>query len=530
MNERVRKIEADDEEFLRDESRRVGTAESISFPRTEAEVCEILSAMYEAGTTVTVQGARTGIAGGASPDGGHIMNVSRMESVLGLRADPDSDNFFLRVQPGVLLQTVKEGLAAREFETEGWSEESLAALEVLKSRGLHFFAPDLTEITASIGGLVACNGSGARTFHYGATRESIQSLRVVLADGRVLTMERGCPKAEGRHFEIRAEGEPVVGDLPDYAMPDVKNAAGFFAADDMDMMDLFIGCEGTLGVVTEAELVIQPEPATVWAMAAFFPDEAGALRFVRGVRGEAIEGFDGEIERKPVAIEFFNHDALDLLRGQKETNPAFAEIPDMEEGWHTAVFVEYHGDDEDVVGEAMMTASEIMVACGGDEDATWLADDLRERERLRFFRHATPEAVNLLIDNRRQKEPKLTKLGTDMAVPDEHLEAVFEMYNTSLAESGLDSVIFGHIGNNHVHVNILPNTLAEYDRGKALYLEWADKIIAMGGTVSAEHGVGKLKVAFLKRMYGEEGIAAMRRVKEAFDPKRILGKGNLFEA
>ena len=139
-----------------------------------------------------------------------------------------------------------------------------------------------------------------------------------------------------------------------------------------------------------------------------------------------------------------------------------------------------------------------------------------------------PEAVNLLIDERKRSNAELTKLGTDMSVPDEHLEAVIAMYNAGLRENGLESVIFGHIGNNHVHVNILPNSIEEYDRGKSLYLTWARQIVELGGSVSAEHGIGKIKVAFLKLMYGEEGIAQMRALKRLFDPEMALNVGNLF--
>ncbi|MEI6565024.1 MAG: FAD-linked oxidase C-terminal domain-containing protein, partial [bacterium] len=95
-------------------------------------------------------------------------------------------------------------------------------------------------------------------------------------------------------------------------------------------------------------------------------------------------------------------------------------------------------------------------------------------------------------------------------------------------EAGLEYVVFGHIGNNHLHVNILPRSLREYSLGKDLYLQWARTIIAWGGTVSAEHGVGKFKVALLREMYGAEGIRQMRAVKRSLDPAGILNPGNLF--
>ncbi len=171
----------------------------------------------------------------------------------------------------------------------------------------------------------------------------------------------------------------------------------------------------------------------------------------------------------------------------------------------------------------------MIVALGGNEDDTWCATTPRELEPLKAFRHAPPEAVNHLIGERKRRIPELTKLGTDMSVPDSELEAVMAMYREGLRQAGLQSVIFGHIGNNHVHVNILPETLEDYARGKALYLDWAEQVVARGGAISAEHGIGKLKIPFLRLMYGEEGIAQMRALKRVFDPDMLLNPGTLFD-
>jgi D-lactate dehydrogenase (cytochrome) len=102
------------------------------------------------------------------------------------------------------------------------------------------------------------------------------------------------------------------------------------------------------------------------------------------------------------------------------------------------------------------------------------------------------------------------------------------MYNAELREAGLESVIFGHIGNNHLHVNILPHTLEEYDRGRELYLSWARRVVEVGGSVSAEHGIGKIKAPFLVMMYGDEAVGEMRDLRRIFDPEGILNPGNLF--
>ncbi|MFH0952834.1 MAG: FAD-binding oxidoreductase [Verrucomicrobiota bacterium] len=514
---------------LRDESRRAGRADTVSFPRSEDDVRRALAECAARNLRITVQGARTGITGGAVPDGGHILNLSRMKAVTAFRRDPEADRFLVTVQPGVLLADLNRGLETFEFDATGWSEASRQAWSDFRSGKPYFFPPDPTETTASLGGMISCNASGACSLHYGPTRKYVAGLRVVLADGSAVSLRRGQPTARGRAFSLAAGGgRRIEGRLPSYALPSVKNAAGYFAADDMDLVDLFIGSEGTLGVVAEAELLLVPAPALRWGVTAFFPAERDAVSFVRRIRGD--QGVPGPApEARPAAIEFFDCHVLDLLRGKRGAYAVLADTPEVPPGSHTAVYAEYHEDEEDALMDAMEVLSEIIVACRGDEAATWTATDAREMKRLHDFRHAVPEVVNLVIDERRKQFPDLTKLGTDMAVPDAELENVMALYHRALDASGLEYVLFGHIGDNHVHVNILPRSHDEYELGRKLYLDWAREVIRMGGTVSAEHGIGKLKVALLKEMYGEKGIVEMKDVKRLFDPEFRLNRGNLFE-
>ena len=481
MTIEIKRFTTEFDEYLRDESRRCGRADGIVFAKSEADVQAALRVAAEKSWPITVQGARTGISAGAVPEGGLLLNLSRMKRV-GEVADKR-----IIVQPGALLTEIQEAVKAQNL----------------------FFPPDPTETSASIGGMLACNASGAQSFHYGSTRNWVHALRVVLADGDVLHIKRGM-KADGLSFKLRTEsGREISGELPSLNMPNVKSAAGYFIQPDMDLVDLFIGMEGTLGIITEAELTLIEIPPVRQALCAFFPNEEAALQFVRFLRENL----------KPVAIEFFDHNALDLLRN------ADMELPEIPEHLHTAIYFEFHHDaDEDI-----MTAAEQMMELGAGEDDCWIADTPREMDVHKTFRHATPEAVNLLIDQRKKEHPGLTKLGTDMSVPDDCLENVMQLYRADLAAAGLEHVIFGHIGNNHVHVNILPRDMDELAQGKALYLEWAEKVVAMGGSVSAEHGIGKLKVPMLGKMFGPDGIAAMREVKKIFDPEEHLNPGTLFK-
>jgi D-lactate dehydrogenase (cytochrome) len=505
-------VAADYPDYLRDESRLVGTAESISFPETAQEVADILRGMNASRTPVTVQGARTGIAGGAVPQGGHVLNLSHMRGMSGL--DRDGDRWIVAGEPGLLVAELNAALHSRLFAAERWSPRSREALRDFAASPEQFLPPDPTEKTASIGGAVSCNASGARTFAYGPMRRYVVALTVVLADGRTLELRRGRERAAGRKLALLG-GEVT---LPSYAMPGVKNASGYYAAEDMDAVDLFVGSEGTLGVIVQAELLLSPLPASIWGVTVFLPSEAEVAAFVRGVRERP------QAER-PVAIEYFGPTALLLLQRHQQD---FAGFPGGADASCPAVYVEYHGRDEEETVERVSEMTEVLLRCGGSEDRTWIASEATELKRLQDFRHAVPEAVNRLIDERRRKDPGITKLSTDMAVPDDRLEQVMGMYRAGLERVGLDHAIFGHIGNNHLHVNILPREQRDHDLGKTLYAEWADEVIAMGGTVSAEHGVGKLKRELLARMYGAKGIEEMRAVKRFFDPEGILGQRNLF--
>lgn len=513
-------VAAEYPDFLRDESRRTGTAAALAQPRSEEELRVALALARARGWPVTVQGGRTGITGGAVPEGGLIISLNRMNRVLGLRQNGNG-HFVLTVQPGVVLQDLRRMLHAREFATTDWGAASLVTLEALRAAPPQNFAPDPTETTATLGGMAACNASGACTFRYGATRRHIAGLRLMLADGDVLALQRGVARAYGREFALLTENQQrLVGRVPDYALPQVKNAAGYFAATDMDLLDLIIGSEGTLGILTELELQLLPAPGARWGLMAFFPNQASAVRFVNSARAAG--------DARLVALEFFDARALDLLRRVRTRSEALSALPEMPAHFHTAVYAELHAADEDAAGDAATAIAEIITASGGNENASWLAASEHDMEKFKTFRHALPEAVNSLIDERRKMEPTLTKLGTDMAVPDVHLGTILERYERDLAAAGLDYVIFGHIGNNHLHVNILPRNKADYQRGRELYLAWARDVVEWGGTVAAEHGIGKLKAAMLEIMFGVAGIAGMRAVKRVFDPDGRLSPGNLF--
>ena len=529
-NAAVLPLSAEYDEYRRDESRSVGEAEQIAFPESEDEVRAVLRCVRERAAAegerpepVTVQGARTGLAAGAVPHGGLVLNLSRMNRYVGLRRGADG-TFYVRVQPGVVLSELRKHLAAKSLPAPagGWDKESSAALRELAEAPEQFFPTDPTETSACLGGMAACNASGARSYRYGPMRPHVSALRVVLADGDVVALHRGEARARGRHLSLpTVSGAVYELDLPTYQMPHTKNASGYFIEDDMDAVDLFIGSDGTLGVITELELALMPVPAVTWGVSCFFPNEEAALDFTVAARPEL--GCAG-------AFEYFDTGALDILRKQREGSAAFASLPALDPAAACCIYVELDCKDEVQALEELTRLGRLLNQAGGSEGATWVARTDVDREAQRFFRHAVPESVNMLIDERRRTDSAITKLGSDMSVPDERLHDVVALYRRTLAASGLQAAAWGHIGNNHLHVNVLPRDARDYAAGKALFADWAGEVTAMGGAVSAEHGVGKIKRDFLTVMYGPEHIAEMARLKVQLDPYGQLGRGNLFSA
>ena len=488
MSESFQPAHAD---YLRDESRRVGRADRIAFPRTETDVLAALAEARAAKLPVTTQGARTGVTGGAVPEGGLILNLAHMDQIAVAGET-------LRVEPGATLAAIRAAVPPHLY-----------------------FAPDPTEPSASIGGMISCNSSGALSFLHGPTRNHVLGLRVALLDGTVVDLRRGRDKTSGLRFQLGS----VSGELPPLRRPAVKNAAGYFVDPDMDLVDLFVGAEGTLGVVTEAILRLLPAPGAVWGLMAFLPSTAAVVGFVDALRQTPRDG-----PAQLAALEYFDARCLAFLdEHADELASKGIAVPALPDG-AACVYAEWHAPDAAAAETAVMAAAERLPEFGGDPDVSILADNPHDLEKLKLFRHAVPEMVNSAIDERRKIHPGLVKLGTDMSVPDARLADVLALYEKDLAASGLEHLIFGHIGANHLHVNVLPRHPADYDAGRALYARWAAQVIAWGGSISAEHGIGKLKRDLFRQMAGDAALAQMRALKKLFDPDGLLNPGTLFES
>lgn len=519
--ERIRESYSD---YLSDESRfGPAAADRLIVARGEEQVAAALAEASGQGVEITVSAGRTGIVGGAVPTAGTLLSVAEMKRILGLRRLPDG-RFAVRVEPGLSVAELREALASRDLGLDPGALDGEARSdleEFLSHERSHFYPPDPTEDTAHLGATVAANASGARSFRYGATRSHVNALRLCLTTGEVLDLERGRCEAEGRRFALESgDGDVSEFDIPSYTMPSTKNAAGYYARPGMDMVDLVVGSEGTLGVITEVELVLTEAPEGVLSALAFFGSDAEALDSVVDARTSK----EGVL---PVSLEFFDSRSLNFLRSRKEEEGAASEMPELPEGAAAAVLFE-QDYTEDTLMDVYEAWEAVLSAHGSSMEDTWGGLEESELAKLRGLRHSIAEEVNGAIARAKADHPEIHKIGTDAAVPHESLPEMFDLYRSELEPAGLSYVVFGHVGDSHLHLNIMPGDSSELKLGKELALRFAARAVELGGTVSAEHGIGKLKHEFLRVQYGDAGLAEMAAVKLVFDPSAVLNRGVMF--
>jgi len=483
------------EEYRSDESRLQGPApEIIYLPRSTAEAALAVRRAREAGLNIAVGGGRTGIAGGAVPsESCAVVSVERLTFEPELRRA--GDEWRVRVGAGTTLEELQDYLDGNSPETP------------------LLYPVDSTERSATIGGTIATNASGARTLFYGPTRDWVRRLRVVTAEGQVLDLERGDVCAKDGNFWICADGKRRTVPIEAVPRPCTKHTAGYYLQPGMDAVDLFVGSEGTLGIVTEAELALTEKPAGRLFVTFFIREDEDMIRLVRHFRrAEAPE---------PLALEYLDPRAVDLLR---EDGGHTSVLPD---DMRAGLYAEFPFGSESELDGIYEQCSALLRSADLEPARSWAGFGRRDMEQMKELRHAVPEAVNARIGQIRREHSEVHKVGTDMAVPPGELDEMMDLYRRRVEEEDLRHVIFGHAGDGHVHVNILPACRGDVKKAEKLYEEFARAAVRLGGSVAAEHGIGRIKKPFLQMQYSQKSLDAMRRVKDALDPAGVLNPGVL---
>ncbi len=411
----------------------------IIWVETTQQVSDVLKLANAHHIPVTPWGVGTSLEGNPMPVyGGILMSFQKMANITEVHAD----DFQVTVQPGIGYKDLNEKLARY---------------------GL-FFPPD-PGANATIGGMVANNAAGIRTVKYGATRDNVLSLEVVLADGRII-------KVGSRS---------------------VKQSSGY------DLVHLIIGSEGTLGIVTSATLKLAPIAEHKIAVQAVFDTVAQAVETVVAVRGSGLD---------PVALEFIDTYMAQMMNNNP--NVDLAESPQL--------FMEFHATHEDALDQTIGFIREICEETGAV--SFYATADTKERATLWYARHHAFESFQRTHPNKRA-------YLNDVAVPISAYPELVNFIHNLRETASLPAYMLGHAGDGNIHVLFPFGNDEEYQAASELNAQIVEKAIAMGGTATGEHGVGIGKARFMAQEHGT-AYEVMRSIKQTLDPNGILNPGKIF--
>ena len=452
--------------YSSDASGLVKVPEGVARPASREEVVAKLNEATRDRMPVTAAGGQTSTTAASITDVGIILSTRALDRVL----DVDPVARTVRVEPGVSIGDLQRALVPH---------------------GL-FFAPDPTsEHECTVGGAIACNASGPRTLRYGATRAHVRALTVALADGTLLDVVR--PRLE-------------------------KNTVGYPPV--QDLVDWFIGSEGTLGVIVAAELSLLPRPAREVGMTIPFASDGDALRFVvaaresQAIAPRCLEYLDAKAAR--LALRAEAHQA----GGVGAASAASARTWGANVGG--VVYAEEAGETEPPLDAWLALAERF----GAITDDIAVFEGESAIAAARRLRHAVPAGMH------ERAAPFLSaggrRVSTDWAVPYPRLaEAIGRARHHARAAGIAEPVVFGHAGNGHPHCNYIARDAAEVGVTEMAVEATLSDVLAMGGTVAAEHGIGKVKRKWLPLQCSPTQQRLMRAIKRELDPFALLAPGNI---
>ncbi|MHC3439863.1 FAD-binding and (Fe-S)-binding domain-containing protein [Natrialbaceae archaeon A-gly3] len=508
--------------YRTDASAYAETPIGVVFPLSTADVAAVVSYCAEREIPVLPRGGGTSLAGQAVNEAVVLDFTRHMDEIVSITADDRR----ARVQAGTVLEELNA---------------------VLAPHGLKFAPDPAAGNRSAIGGAIGNNSTGAHSLVYGKTDAYIEECEVVLADGTVATLgetdvselrEQADP--DGNVLErVSAEVVRIIDEEADEVrdrFPNLKrNVSGYnldmlveeAESGTVNLARLLAGSEGTLAVVTEAEVSLEPVPET----------KAVSLLFYESVL-EAVTDVQHVLEHEPAAIELIDDVLIGLARETAEFEEIAALVPD---GAQAALLVEFYADADDHGREqtAGLLADRVP---GGDSEAEPPADrpDIDETHAFEGLEaHAEDEReqfwklrkAGLPILLSRTSDEKHISFMEDCAIPPEHLPEFVERFQSLLVEKDrdVDAAFYAHAGPGVLHVRPLVNTKSAEDRADMVEIadEVTDMVVEFGGSVSGEHGDGRARTQWNRKLYGESLWQTFRDLKSAFDPAWLLNPGNI---
>ncbi len=475
--------------YAYDQSNLPGVASALARPTNERECAIILRSCRASHIPVTIAAGQSSLTGSATPEGGIILSLARMNSP---RVQVDLPEKTVAAPVGIILEDLRK-----------------AVLE--HSAGTLFFPVDPTSRSdAMVGGALSCNASGFVPGESGAMRPWVTGIRIITTGGHLVKAQRGqYVSREGMFLLIHGTNEIPV-PVPRYPRPVLKNASGPFSSPDgtMDLVDLLVGSEGIFALITGCTLRLSERPDDYLDLFISLPDERHALSLLSYLR-EDHAGFFARLS----ACEYFGPNCRTYMDHEGRIFRAD----------HTVgIYLQAA-----LAGETLDSAAERWLEmlqgapCAIDENALMVL--MTDNDRNLFFeaRHSMP--ANSLEEVKRRGTYTLM---TDTVVPPGRFEEFLAYTHALIGNQGLDYLVFGHLGDCHLHFMIVPYK-DQLEKALAVYDRIVEKSAALGGVYSGEHGTGKRKRGDFLKCYGNDAAKQVLATKRALDPSMILNPGNV---
>lgn len=475
--------------YFKDWSNMEGFADLLVRPKNNIECAIILKTCYTCNILLTVSAGKTNLTGSATPRGGVILSTSLMTEP---NIKLDLNNKDASSPVGIPLETFRNKV-----------------LE-LSNHALYYPADPTSRNDAFVGGTLSTNASGFVPGEKGATRYWVKEIEFLLPNGDLIDIKRGQYISNNGVFTLEYDDKSIQLTIPTYKRPKIKNASGLYSDVNgkVDLIDLIIGSEGILGIITSCRLGLDNNPKNKLELFISLQNESEAIHF-----HDFLNNYLNDDLSQITAMEYFGYNSQnymnhkEFLFSNEDDVGIYLQIPIYNESMDSKI--------EEWTRIFQSFNAEI------DLDKIIVLNDPGNWNKFFEARHSIP-------DNALTKTQRLggVSIITDTIVPKDKFRLYLEKVHTKLKKSNIEYLLFGHLGDCHLHFHLIPTKKQEKE-SLEIYDYLIDLSSKLGGVYSAEHGTGKRKRNDFKKCYGTEAVEMVKKLKNTIDPNNYLNRGNL---
>ena len=467
-----------------------GYAEILFRPKNSKECAIILKACQVCKIPITISAGRTNLTGSATPFGGAILSI---QNLITPNIKVDNINKIVTCPIGIQLEEMRNKILEQSNNT------------------LYYPVDPTSRNDALVGGTLSCNASGFVPGEKGATRYWVHAIEFILINGYTINIERGQYISKNGEFNIICNNQKII-KIPNYKRPKIKNASGPFSAfnEEIDFIDFIIGSEGIFGFIAGCKFKLMDKPQNFLDLFVILNSENQAIKL-----HQFLYRFFNNDMGKLTALEYFGYNCQKYMQNRDYFFNNNNEV---------AVYIQmpvYNKSIDDAMNDWIKILQNFDSKI--DLDKVISLNDLQNWNKFFESRHSMP-------DNALSKTKELGGISiiTDTIVPPENFKYYLDTIHKKLQNENIEYLLFGHLGDCHLHFHLIPNSSQE-KKALKIYDFMVDLSSSLGGVYSAEHGTGKRKKIDFEKCYGKKSVTMIKNTKKVFDSDLLLNRGNIFK-